>query len=48
MPEPEQKEALNLLAKNKIEVEAQLQGLPLVIESPGLVNTKARYISAQS
>lgn len=48
MPEVEQKEALHMLAKNKIEVEAQLQGLPLVVESPGLVNTKARYRSSHS
>ncbi|GMH42473.1 hypothetical protein BSKO_10392 [Bryopsis sp. KO-2023] len=41
MPDEERKEALDILTKNKEEVEAQLHSLPLVIETAGLINTKA-------
>lgn len=42
MPDEERKEALDILAQNKEDVENQLHGMPLIIETQGLINTKAR------
>lgn len=44
MPDEERKEALDLLAQNKQDIENQLHGLPLIIETQSLINTKARWV----
>lgn len=42
MPDHERLEALEKIQNNKVDVEAELHNLPLIIETPTLTNMKTR------
>lgn len=47
MGKDEQRETLEKITSNKINVEKQLQSLPLRIETPSLLKRKTEYIHFQ-